>query len=206
MIRKTILLIAVIAITVASNCQDLPAYSENRNEINLGYFNAFELNGIGDLGIGYKHANDKGAFRTGIGMDLGMYESDYETYQSNNSGYKGSARIGYEFHQWYNRIRLHYGADVVSSFSKYSGESTYDDPANDSFTKTKGYSAGFRPVLGITVYLNHSISIATETYMDISFSKSTTERLYNGHTTTIDNRGMNAGLGPLGIVSVNFHF
>jgi len=24
----------------------------NRNELNLGYFNAFELNGLGDLGIG----------------------------------------------------------------------------------------------------------------------------------------------------------
>jgi hypothetical protein len=206
MIRKTILLVALIAITVASNCQDLPAYSENRNEINLGYFNAFELNAIGDLGIGYKRANDKGAFRIGMGMDLGMYESDYETHQANSTGYGVSPRIGYEFHQWYNRIRLHYGADVVGTFRKSSYEDTYDDPANDRYSNTKSYSAGIRPVLGLTVYLSKSISIATETYMDISFSKSTTERDYNGNTTTEVSRGINAGLGPLGIVSVNFHF
>ncbi len=186
--------------------QDIPAYSENKNELNLGYFNAFELNGIGELGIGYKHSNEKGAFRIGIGTDLRMYKSERETYQTKNSGYTFSPRIGYEFHQWYNRIRLHYGADVISTFSNYSYESIYDDPTNNRSSETKGYSLGLRPVLGLTFYINKTVSISTETYMDIFYNKSSTEELYNENTSTEVSQGMNVGLGPLGIVSVNFHF
>jgi len=206
MIKKNILLLAIIAIAVAGKSQDLPAYSENRNELNLGYFNAFELNGLGDLGIGYKYANETGAFRIGIGTDLGMSKSDQETVQYENSGYKFSPRIGYEFHQWYNRIRLHYGADVIATFSNYTYESIYDDPTNNRSTVSKGYSAGLRPVLGMTFYINKSISVSTETYMNISFSKSTREELFNENTSTDVSQAMNVGLGPLGIVSVNFHF
>lgn len=199
-------LIALLAIVTPGRSQDLPDYSQNRNELNLGYFNAFELNAIGELGIGYKRLNDKGAFRTGIGMDFGKYKTEYQSYQYNSTGYGLSPRIGYEFHQWYNRIRLHYGGDVVSSFSKSSTETNYEDPANDTFNSYKTIGAGIRPVLGMTVYLSKSISIATETYMDISFSKTTQERTSNGNTTTDESQGMNVGLGPLGIVSINFHF
>lgn len=204
--KKIFILIVSLATVLPCISQDLTDYSNKKNELNIGYFNAFELNAIGDLGIGYKYIGNKGAFRTGIGMDFGKYESDRESYQTNSTGYEISPRIGYEFHQWYNRIRLHYGADVVSSFSKSSYETIYEDPANDSYTNTKSFAAGIRPVLGMTVYLSKSISIATETYMDISFSKTTQERLYNSNTTTEVTRGMNAGLGPLGIVSINFHF
>jgi hypothetical protein len=206
MIRRNILILAIIAIAVTGKSQDLPAYSENRNELNLGYFNAFELNGIGDLGIGYKHACEKGAFRIGIGTDLGTYKSDRETYQTKNSGYTLSPRIGYEFHQWYNRIRLHYGADLTTSFSKYTYENIYDDPANNRSIETKSYAAGLRPVLGLTFYINKTISISTETYMDISYSKTTDEELYNENISTEVSHGMRVELGPLGIVSVNFHF
>ena len=98
--RNTFVFIAFLAIAVPCASQDLPDYSEKRNELNLGYFNAFELNAMGDLGIGYKRLGEKGAFRTGIGMDFGKYEDEHQSYQTNSSRYEVSPRIGYEFHQW----------------------------------------------------------------------------------------------------------
>jgi hypothetical protein len=195
-----------ILFTIPCYSQDLPDYSEKKNELNLGYFNSFQLSSIGELGVGYKRLTDKGAFRTGIQTDLGTSATDLEYYESNYSGFMVAPRIGYEFHQWYNRIRLHFGTDVVGSYRKNTYERLYEDPANNDIETTTAYSAGIRPVLGITVYLNKSISIATETYMDISFSKSSSERLYSDNTITSTSQGMHVGLGPLGIVSINFHF
>lgn len=204
--KNTIILIALLVMLTPCMGQDLPDYSKNRNELNLGYFNAFELNGLGDLGIGYKRLTDKGAFRTGVGMNFSKSKREYQSYQDNSTWSDISPRIGYEFHQWYNRIRLHYGVDAVTSFSNYSSEDIYEDPANDRLSEYKTIAAGIRPLLGITVYLSKSISIATETYMNIGFSKTIEETTYNGETDTYDRQGMNIGLGPLGIVSVNFHF
>ena len=195
-----------LAISIPSIGQEATDYSANRNELNLGYFNAFALSSIGELGVGYKRLSEKGAFRIGMGMDISSAKSDYEYHQTKNSGYQITPRIGYEFHQWYNRIRLNYGVDVVSSFGSSTYENIYEDPTISYTNHRKSISAGLRPILGLTVYLNKSISISTETYMDISFSKSTTERNSNDNTTIEESSGMNVGLGPLGIVSVNFHF
>jgi hypothetical protein len=204
--KNTIALIAMFAMLTPCMSQDLPDYSINRNEFNLGYFNAFELNGLGDLGIGYKRLTDKGAFRTGVGMSFSKSQSENQSYVDNSKWNEISPRIGFEFHQWYKRIRLQYGVDARSSFSTYSSENSYDDPENDRTSSQKSYVVGIRPVLGITVYLSKTISIATETYMDVAFSKSTEERTYYGETDTYESQGVYVGLGPLGIVSVNFHF
>jgi hypothetical protein len=141
-----------------------------------------------------------------LGTNIYSSEAEHETYQSNVSGYNLSPRLGYEFHQWYGRLRLNYGADVSSSFMKGTSETLFEDPIDNGKTEISSTSMGLRPVLGLTVYLNPSISISTETYMDISYSKSTTERLYNGSTSLEESTSMGVGLGPLGIVSVNFHF
>lgn len=204
--KNIFVLVALFAIVVPCVSQDLPDYSKKRNELNLGYFNAFQLNAMGELGVGYKLLGDKGALRTGLGMDFGKNESEHQSYKSYSSAYELSPRIGYEFHQWYNRIRLHYGGDAITSFSQSSYEDKYEDPVNDRVSTYETFAVGIRPVLGITVYLSESISIATETYMDISFRKTNEERIYSGNTTTEGSKGMNVGLGPLGIVSVNFHF
>lgn len=204
--KITITLIALFAMLTPCMGQDLPDYSEKRNELNLGYFNAFDLNGLGDLGIGYKRLTDKGAFRTGIGMNFSKSESEHQSYDNNSKYGELSPRIGYEFHQWYNRIRLQYGVDAITSWSRYSNEDIYEDLDNDRYSEYKTFAGGIRPLLGITVYLSKSISIATETYINIGFSKTTEERTQNDNTNTYESQGMNVGLGPLGIVSVNFHF
>jgi hypothetical protein len=186
--------------------QNTEYYSAKKNELNLGYFNAFELNGRGDLGIGYKRIGDKGAFRTALGMNFGNYETEHNTYQIKSQGYEITPRIGYEFHQWYNRIRLNYGGDIFTAISKSTSEDVYDDRLSERNSLYESFSFGIRPIIGLTVYLSKSISISTETYMNISFLRETEERTYNGNTTTDKTKGMEVGLGPLGILSVNFHF
>jgi hypothetical protein len=161
---------------------------------------------VGDLGIGYKRLGEKGAFRTGLGMNFGAYEREYSTYIQNVSSYELYPRIGYEFHQWYKRIRLHYGGDIVTGFTKSRWEDIGDDPIYDETTIYKRNSLGIRPILGLTVYLSKSVSIATETYMDLSFFRTIEEQTDTSGSEKYERKGMNAGLGPLGIISVNFHF
>jgi hypothetical protein len=204
--KQLLITILIVLFFLPVYSQDMEPFSARKNELNLGYFNMFELNGLGDLGIGYKRIGEKGAFRTALGMNFGKSESETETYQDNSKYYEFSPRIGYEFHHWYNRIRLNYGGDIFTSISKSSFEDVYDDPSDNRTSIYNTYQYGIRPTLGITVYLSKSISVSTETYMDISFTQRTEERTYNGSTNTYESKGMNVGLGPLGIVSINLHF
>ncbi len=204
--KQIIVLIAICSMSLPSQSQDQLEFSENKHEINLGYFNAFELNGINELCIGYKRLINNGALRTSIGFNFFKYDDDYETEQHKNSGFEISPRVGYEFHQSYNRLRLHYGADVVSSIINSKSEFISDIPNSNRTEKSKGYQLGFRPVLGLTVFINKSISLSTETYLDFHFYKKTEERIGSTGTTTNTSNGLSMGLGPLGIVSVNFYF
>jgi hypothetical protein len=203
---ESILQLTIIAILLPCTCQDAPDYSLKKNELNLGYFNAFDLYSVGELGVGYKRLGEKGAFRTGLGMNFTKDKRDLDTYQEVNTYYDLSPRIGYEFHQWFKRIRLHYGGDFVADFAKSSWEDIAEDPVNDRISTYKRSSLGIRPILGLTVYLSKSVSIATETYMDIAFSRTIDERTDNSGTDSYERSGMIVGLGPLGIISVNLHF
>ena len=204
--KNILAIIALLGIAIPCLSQNPIDYSERKNEINIGYFNAFELNGINELGVGYKRIISNGAFRTGIGFNFSQYDHENETEQWKNSGFEFSPRIGYEFHQYFNRLRLHYGTDVVSSFINSTSEYIAENPISNRTDKSNGFQIGLRPILGLTVFINKSISLATETYLDLSFYKSTEERIRSNGTTTSTEKGMNMGLGPLGIVSVNFHF
>jgi len=204
--KQLLTTISIVLFFLPAYSQDTEPFSARKNEINLGYFNMFELNGLGDLGIGYKRIGEKGAFRTALGISFSKSESEYVTYQDFSKYFEFSPRIGYEFHHWYNRIRLNYGGDIFTSISKSSFEDIYDDPAGNRTSYYNTYQYGIRPILGITVYLSKSVSLSTETYMNISFSKTTEERTSYDNTNTYESKGMNVGLGPLGIVSINLHF
>lgn len=206
--RKIIIAIAAIAFSIPCFGQEPVDYSEKRNEINIGFFNAFELNAINELGIGYKLSTEHGAFRLATGFSLSTQERETEEYQNDDSNFWISPRIGYEFHQNFNRLRLYYGVDFVTSFSKSVYEQTYvaSDPPSTDIRTYKENKIGLRPILGLTVFLTNSISLSTETYLNLLFYKTTYERDYSGDLTTETGKGLDMGLGPLGIVSVNFHF
>ena len=204
--KNILAIITLLGIAIPCLSQNPIDYSDRKNEINIGYFNAFELNGINELGVGYKRLLENGALRTGVGFNFSKYNNDYETEQFNNSGFEISPRVGYEFYQFYNRLRLNYGADVVSSIIRSKSEFITNTPNSNRTDITRNYQLGFRPILGLTVFINKSISISTETYLDFHYYHSTEERTRITGITTNTSSGMNMGLGPLGIVSINFHF
>ncbi|MEN8228269.1 MAG: hypothetical protein ABFS38_08955 [Bacteroidota bacterium] len=204
--RNTILLITLFVLALPVHGQDLPDYSERKNEINIGYFNAFDLNGIDDLGVGYKRMINNSAIRIGTGFHFMTNTHESVSSQDSGSFFEVSPRLGYEFYQWFNRIRLNFGVDLVGTYYKSKSDYSSDNP--DSFVDytTTSIQYGVRPLMGLTVYINKLISISTETYLDIRYYKNTDENIrWNGTITTTD-KGMTTGLGPLGIVSINFHF
>ena len=96
----------------------------------------------------------------------------------------------------------------MRSFYKSLREYNYDSsspPADDIITY-KENKFELRPILGLTVFLSKSISLSTETYLNLLFYKTTYERDNSDGLTTETSKGIDTGLGPLGIVSVNFHF
>jgi hypothetical protein len=174
----------------------------------MGFFNVLDMNAIQEMGVGYKHVMKHGALRlaSGFGLNTQVRESDDIHYDY--STHSISPRIGYEFHQSFNRLRLYYGVDVVTSFYKSKNKQIYlfVDPNEVYINTRKINQAGLRPILGLTVFLSKSISLSTETYLNVMYYKTITEQDTQGDVLTETSKGMDVGLGPLGIVSVNFHF
>ncbi|MEZ5072984.1 MAG: hypothetical protein R2751_19075 [Bacteroidales bacterium] len=196
----------VLLFALPASGQDQESIFAEKNEINLGFFNAFELNGNGDLGIGYKRMGDRGAFRTALGLDYSSRVIDRTNYREDQLTHTFTPRIGYEFHRDFNRLRLFYGGDVQTRFYLNSTDYTYDDPDSNRNSRSESFSVGLRPFLGLTVFVTKTVSISTETFMNIGYYQSTNEETYISSSTTYESKGMDIGLGPLGLVSVNLHF
>lgn len=204
--KYTLLCCAVIAMGISGYSQDQLDYSEKANEINIGYFNALDLTGMDEMGIGYKRLTNKGAIRISSGFNFWKDKSENDGSHWNSGGYEFSPKLGYEFHQWFNRFRVHYGADLKTQFIRFSSEDITEDPVDSRSNTSRTFFYGVRPFLGLTLFINSSISFATETYLDLSLYNSHDERTYGNETTIEKQSGMNMGLGPIGILSVNFHF
>lgn len=204
--KHILTLLTLAAIGLPGVSQEPQPFSSKANEFNIGFFNAFALNQIDELGIGYKRRFKSGAIRTGTGFNFWKSQYDDDINQYDRKSMEISPKLGYEFDRYFNRIRLQYGADFVASFSKLRGELTSQNINQANINETKEYSLGLRPVLGITVYLNESISISTETYFYFQYTNLKEEQSSGTNISSITDKGISTGLGPLGIFSVNFHF
>jgi len=209
--RTLSLMIAVLAFSISTYSQDQKDpvnFSEKKNEINIGFFNVLDMNALQELGIGYKHSTDRGALRVATGFTLNTENREADDYEYDNSGFELSPRIGYEFHQNFNRLRLYYGVDFVTSFYKSVHEETFPviDPYETTTYTRKINQVGLRPVLGLTVFLSKSVSLSTETYLKIMYYKTSDNQESPDGSSTSTSKGMDVGLGPLGIISLNLHF
>lgn len=204
--KYTFVLLVALAMALPNNAQDLPDYTANKNEFNIGYFNLFNLMGTNTLGIGYKRTGSIGAFRVGTGFGISTLTDQADTREYITNQFSINPRVGYEFHHWLKRFRVHYGAELAAGYSKY--ETVTDQPENDYYSSnsTTTKSIAVRPLLGISFFIHPSISIATETNLNIAWNNSESTRDYNSGVQTSTNARMNTSLSPLGIVSINFHF
>lgn len=188
--------------------QGSESYTDKKNELNIGFFNAFELNNFSDLGIGYKRMVKNGAWRVGTGFGFSNSNSDNDNggLQTHNY-YNFSPRIGYEWYQNFDRLQLQYGTDLVTDFFKTTLEDENESTDYYRFYERKESKASIRPFLGLKVFVTKSISISTETYLDIGYSKGTVEENNNSSSSsTQTENGASLVLGPLGVFSINFHF
>ena len=69
------ILAAVFALSWPLHAQDPDPYSDRINEIDIAFFNAFELNKFSGPGSGYKPMTGSGAWRigTGIGFSINFH-------------------------------------------------------------------------------------------------------------------------------------
>lgn len=202
------IIIAAFAFILPVHSQGSESFTDKKNELNIGFFNAFELNNFSDLGIGYKRMAKNGAWRFGTGLSFSTSNSDNDNGAvQTHSYYSISPRIGYEWHQNFNRLQLQYGTDLVTDFFKSTLEDTNESIDYYRFQERIATKYSIRPFLGLKVFVTKSISLSTETYLDIGYTTETFESNNNDPTNTIRNeKGASVVLGPLGVFSINFHF
>jgi hypothetical protein len=206
--KQLLIIITVFGFILPVHSQGAESFTDKKNELNIGFFNAFELNNFSDLGIGYKRMAKNGAWRfgTGLGLSTSNSENDNGAIQTNDY-YNISPRVGYEWHQNFKRLQLQYGTDLVTDFFKSTLEDTNESIDYYRFQERIATKYSIRPFLGLKVFVTKSISLSTETYLDIGYSKETFEENYNTPTnTTRTEKGASVVLGPLGVFSINFHF
>jgi hypothetical protein len=186
--------------------QDSEKFTEKRNELNIGFFNAFQLTNIGDFGFGYKRHFEKGAFRSVIAFSFTDRKTSYDTQTSKTESSYIQPRIGYEWVQRFRRLELFYGSDVYYEYARSRDLSSYWDGVNfqenEYINKTNSY--GIRPMLGLRVFINKSISLSTESFVQLRYSKKSRESDGNS-TNNYEEKTTSFQMGPLGVVSINFH-
>lgn len=204
--KQLLIIIAAFAFMIPVHSQGSELYTDKKNELNIGFFNAFELNNFSDLGIGYKRMAKNGAWRIGTGLYFSNSEYEGDVSITTYGDYDISPRIGYEWHQNFNRLQLQYGTDVVTSFHKSTLEEVHEDETYYRFQQTIDNKVSIRPFLGLKVFITKSISISTETYLDIGYTKGTFESNTLTSNSMRTEKGASVVLGPLGVFSLNFHF
>ena len=193
-----------------SKAQDTTNYLSKKNEINIGYFNLFQLNSINNLGIGYKHAFGNSALRLGTSLSY-----NYSDNSSGNDSIKQTSkkisttiipRIGYEFRQNYGRIFVYYGIDVSYSIQKEINNNYYGTNSKNEYIT---HGLGLNPLIGIKYFFNKNFSISTETSLNFMYSsqKLKSSNYYDNNEETLNkNKNIYVNLSPLGIFSLNYHF
>lgn len=205
--KHLLILVAALACAVPVHSQNSESYSDKKNELNIGFFNAFELNNLSDLGIGYKRMAKNGAWRFGTGFAFSFSDSDDDDNSMHtHNNFSVSPRVGYEWHQNFNRIQLQYGTDLVTEFFKSTMEDTNQSIDYYWYQERRSTKYSIRPFLGLKVFVTPSISISTETFLDIGYTTETFEENYNSSTYKQKENRTSMALGPLGVFSINFHF
>lgn len=205
-IIRALVIVPVLTITLACLGQDISAYTLKPNEISIIYGRYFEFGGNPTLSIGYKRSFEKGALRLASGLFFSSDSYDADLNESRSAGYTFAPRIGYEFHQWFGRLKLQYGSDLMYSFRRNDSDYNNGDPGNPQTHKINYNKYSVRPCLGLTFFIHESVSISTETYLDIGYFTRIDEHNDAGEISTKNTQGATIHFGPLGVLSFTYHF
>jgi hypothetical protein len=164
------------------------------------------------VGLDYKYHFTKSAIRTGIMVGSSKQQRSHERNQQEDrqsvSNYE--ARLGYEFHRTLDKVELFYGLDLFYSFYKSESENEYVNEGDLISTKSLRTNSmyGVTPLLGIRYYIKPSFSIGTELGYDIGVytGKYEQERNNDPDDNGWEEEGNISRFGPLGMISINYHF
>ncbi len=194
-------IVTSLLFVITINAQE--SYTDKKHEINLGFFNIFNLTESPGLGIGYKYHLKKGAIRLNSSFNISNTDYESNNYLSTISYNKYKIKTGYELHQNINKFQFFYGSDI-----SYNAENEKTENSSDYFIeeKTKGY--GVSPFVGLKFFINQRVSISSETNVSILFSESKQKiTIINSSTQTIENSTSQTEIGliPFGLITINFH-
>ena len=222
--KKSTLLLLLTFINFQLKAQKDTLLFSKKHEINIGFFNAFNLQSYNSMGIGYKYHTAKGAYRIASSYNR-SYSTIYNSPQNSIYLFKSKTnnliiepRIGFEWHEYFKKLLFYYGADLKVKLAKYESDYEYNN-GNDviedylEFSKRidRTSSASISPFIGLKYQFNRRFSISTETALNFinSLAKlNISDTYYRGKTTnqrqtTNDN---SVSLSSLGTFSLNIHF
>jgi hypothetical protein len=199
-------IVTVLTFTLTCQGQDSSAYTLKSNEISIIFNRSFDFGVNPPLSIGYKRIYEKGALRLASGLYFDSDSYDADLNESKGVGYTFSPRIGYEFHQWFGRFRLQYGSDLIYSFWRNDNDYNNGDPNNPHTHKIIYNKYSVRPFFGLTFFIHESVSLSTETYLDIGYYTRIDEHTDAGEVSSRKSHGTSVYFGPLGVLSFTYHF
>ncbi|RLD63963.1 MAG: hypothetical protein DRJ01_02320 [Bacteroidetes bacterium] len=184
----------------------------------------------------YNIFNNSAAFRVQAFFNYNSDndEANYSSNSSNSTEYFDTRTkfcLGYEAHRNLKRTQFYYGIDFSYTYSKLSNKSTnvneqrYYPNVNDTvysmitvlYTNSiedKMNTYGINPFMGIKYFITPKLSISTETQLvfEVYYEK-LTQKNANNHpsypyenTTTKNNDGFSSKFGPIGTLSISYHF
>lgn len=117
-------------------------------------------------------------------------------------------RLGYEHHEVSGRVMFTYGSDLATEFKQDKIYERDEDNELIRYKFTTSYKISIRPLIGLKVFLTKSLSITTETFLELGYKvyESVDHRYNVNDSSSKSGRGPELAVGPLGIFSINYHF
>ena len=200
---------------------------------NLSNTDNYHLYGIS---YKYNILNNSAAFRfqTFFNYNSDNDETDYSSNSNNSTEYydtRVKCSLGYESHKNFKRTQFYYGVDfsfsysIVNNVSINSNEQRYYPNNQDTaytmitvvYTNTiddRMRRYGINPLFGIKFFITPKLSISTETqfvfevyYEKLKQSNTCDHPTYSYiNNKTKDNDGFSSRFGPIGTLSISYHF
>jgi hypothetical protein len=200
--KKTQFNIAVVNIFSKSNIGYYVDQNGNMNYTNLQLYPATKLL------LGMKFHNDKGATRLGVTLHYNT------TKNTNDNGSESKFRdletgfyVGYEWHSTFNRVNVYYGFDLSASY--YIWKRIYSSESRDEEDKTRTYTFGIHPLVGVNYFITPYLSIGTEAKLMLQYANGKAEfhpQFPDADIRVNTYQDFEVRFGPLGFLSINIHF
>lgn len=170
-----------------------------------------EIQKIPKVGLGYKVNYNHSAFRTKVSFGSSQ-NSTYSTVNDTKRDYSivsTQLTIGYEWQKNMNNLQIFYGVDLFIDYNNLTTKNSSYYNSISYHSKNSSYTTGFgvSPFLGIEYFVSPYLSFSTEINFTFeSYKGKTKNSNQSNNDTSIDLKGLNTRIGPIGNIGINVHF